>query len=261
MSSRIRARTWVFVVLVIVMVVQSLAIWSLIGVSAAPSETVTEDSPRPNCPLTAAAANNWGPPNRADDFDDPSTLRNWFVYDGPGHEGNGRRTPAAVSFANGEMTIIGDAQGNSAGMAWRPGQLHGRWEACVKTPPGAAAYHSVLLLWPDALDWPLGGEIDFMEILDPKRQITEGWLHFSSTNQRVGGTVEIDATQWHSWAVEWTPERIVYYVDGVPWWSTTDTAHFPPRSMQLCIQLDNFGGDVSPGGQEVVDWVRQYPLR
>jgi hypothetical protein len=26
------------------------------------------------------------------------------------------------------------------------------------------------------------------------------------------------------------------------------------------MQLDNFGGDISQGGQQMVDWARQYPL-
>ena len=261
MISRIRLPAWLFVVLVVVIIVESLTVWSLMGVNAATPKAATADTPRPTCLLTAAAANNWGPPNRTDDFNDPSSLRNWFVYEGPGHADNGRRTANAVSFSDGLMKINGDAQGNSAGMAWRPGQLHGRWEACVQSSPAAAGYHSVVLLWPDAQDWPIGGEVDFMEILDPTRQYTEGWLHFNPTDDRVGGTVQIDATQWHSWAVEWTPEQIVYFVDGVPWWRTTETAHFPPRAMHLCLQLDNFGGDLSQGGQQRVDWVRQYPLR
>ena len=37
------------------------------------------------------------------------------------------------------------------------------------------------------------------------------------------------------------------------------TTHVPHGPMHLCIQLDNFGGDISDGGQEIVDWVRQYP--
>jgi licheninase len=73
--------------------------------------------------------------------------------------------------------------------------------------------------------------------------------------------VPIDATQWHSWAVEWTPDRIVTYVDGVQWWETTDAAHFPPGPMHLCMQVDDFSGDLRGGGQQIVDWAREYPPR
>ncbi|ASR02830.1 Glycosyl hydrolases family 16 [Gordonia rubripertincta] len=69
-----------------------------------------------------------------------------------------------------------------------------------------------------------------------------------------------DATMWHSWAVEWTPDRIAVYLDGVRWAVTTDTSRFPPRPMHLCLQLDNFGGETAPGGKMFVDWVAEYPV-
>jgi hypothetical protein len=230
----------------------------LAAVQSCACPTVTAQAePGGSCGTTAAASNNWGSPNLTSDF---SSLDGWNVYDGQGHAGNGRRTPAAVSVSDGILTITGDAAGNSGGMGRDSGQHYGRWEVCARSSAGAETYHPVLLLWPDAEDWPVGGELDFMEITDPARQYVEGWLHYGADDRREGGGVVIDATQWHNWAVEWTPDRIVYYVDGRPWWSTTNTARFPPRSMHLCIQLDNFGGDTSQGGQLMVDWVRQYPV-
>jgi licheninase len=118
----------------------------------------------------------------------------------------------------------------------------------------------VLLLWPDAEDWPVGGEIDFMEAIDPTRQSVEGWLHYGPDDRRDGGHVTLDATAWHAWALEWTPRRITAFVDGRPWWTTDNTTTFPPRSLHLCMQVDNFGGDIAAGGQQQVDWVRQYSL-
>lgn len=222
-----------------------------------PLASADDDS---KCPVTAATTLGWGTPNRSDSFSDASSLDGWSLYDGPGHNNNGIRTPDAMSVADGQLTITADAQGRSGGMAWYPGQLHGRWEVCVRSLPSAETYHSVVLLWPDAEDWPVGGEIDFMEILDPTRQLVEGFLHYGHDNQQVHGAVAIDATQWHAFAVEWTPDRIEYYVDGRPWWQTTDVAILPPRPMHLAIQLDNFGGDTSRGGQTDVDWARQYFL-
>lgn len=213
-----------------------------------------------NCPNTAAAAQGWGAPNRSDDFTDAASLQQWSVYDGPGHDGNGRRTRSAISAGDGKLTITGDSQGNSGGMAWLPGQMYGRWEACVKSSPAAPGYHSLLLLWPDAENWPVGGEIDFMEIADPARQSVESWLHYGPNDERDSGAVHIDATQWHSWAVEWTPQRVAVFVDGVQWWEAGDPAHLPPGPMHLCIQLDNFGGDLGSGASTAVDWVRQYSV-
>jgi hypothetical protein len=212
-----------------------------------------------NCPTTAGAALGWGQPNREDDFTDPSSTKNWGMYDGPGHAGNGRRTPTAASILGGLLTITGDAQGNSEGMAWNPGQKYGRWEGCVKSPPGADSLHSLLLLWPDAENWPVGGEVDFMEISDPARQSVDGFLHYGADNSQETANTKIDATGWHAWAVEWTQQHIAYYVDGKQWFQTTDTSHLPPGPMHLCIQLDYFGGGASAGAKEIVNWVRQYP--
>ncbi len=138
--------------------------------------------------------------------------------------------------------------------------MYGRWEVCARSPQAAPGYHSVLLLWPDAEDWPSGGEVDFQEITDPARQKVEGWLHYGPDDDREFTEMNIDTTQWRSWAVEWTPQRLAMFVDGALWWQTTNSEHLPPRPMHLCIQLDNFGGDLHDGGQLQVDWARQYAL-
>jgi licheninase len=219
-----------------------------------------------HCPTTAADLLGWGAPNRSEDFNDPSALSRWKLYNGAGHAGNGQRTPSAASVADGMLTITGDAEGNSEGMAWNPGQMYGRWEACVQSTPASPNYHSVLLLWPDSENWPSDGEIDFMEILDPDRQkVTASVLAIRPDDQQQSlmdhidhAEIVIDATKWHSWAVEWTPDRVAGYVDGTQWFEITK--RIPRSAMHLCIQLDNFGGDISKGGREIVDWVRQYPV-
>jgi hypothetical protein len=195
------------------------------------------------------------------EFNDASELSDWSLYDGPGHAGNGRRTPEAASISDGALTITGDSTGSTAGMAWNPGQKYGRWEGRVRAPASDESYNALLLLWPDAENFPVGGEIDFMEMTDHTRQSTELFLHYGADNSQVHGEVEIDATQWHNWAVEWTPDKITAYMDGEEWWSTTDQSLFPPGPMHLCIQLDWFpkGGDVQES-QMHVDWVKQYPL-
>ena len=218
-----------------------------------------------NCPATAAGALGWGAPSRSDDFSDPSSLAGWKLYDAVGHVGNGRRTPNAISVTDGLLTITGDAAGDSGGMAWMPGQLYGRWETCVASPAGSPNYHPVVLLWPDSENWPGDGEIDFMEILEPTRQeVTASVLHVRPGDPSTRDDpndhrkITIDATQWHSWALEWTPDHIRGYVDGTQWFEVT--RHIPQTPMHLCLQLDNFGGDVSEGGQLIADWAREYPV-
>lgn len=146
-----------------------------------------------------------------------------------------------------------------------PGQKYGAWEVRVKIPPAGAPNYDppVLLLWPDAeKNWPTGGEIDFMEIWggDGSRQAVNSVLHYSSTNQQAGATMKVDATQWHTYAVKWTPTEITTYVDGTPIFTTNDTSMFPPGPMHLAIQLDMLGPDISAGAQMQVAWVKEYSL-
>jgi hypothetical protein len=226
--------------------------------SPAAAEMMPRAAAAGNCPVTAADTLNWGTPSRVDEFDGPDSLAGWKLYGGPGHAGNGRRVPTAATVEDGQLIITGDPNGDSAGMSLLPGQTLGRWEVCMATPVGSPNYHPVLLLWPDSEVWPDDGEVDFMEIVDPTRQTVEFNLHYGPQNRQERTKVDVDATQWHSWAVEWTPERIVGYLDGGPWFESADPAHLPPGPMHLCIQLDNFGGDISRGGRQSVDWVREY---
>jgi hypothetical protein len=208
---------------------------------------------------TAAELHGWGTPNREDDFS--SGTDQWDIYDGPGHAGEGTRSPSAVSVEDGILTITGDSSGTTAGMAWNPGQKYGRWEGRVRAPVSDPSYNALLLLWPDAEDFPVGGEIDFMEMMDHTRQTADIFIHYGKDNSQVNGSVEVDGTEWHNWAVEWTPEAITAYVDGEEWYRTTDTSIFPPGPMHLCIQLDWFPeGDTPKQSIMEVDWVRQYSL-
>ena len=118
-----------------------------------------------------------------------------------------------------------------------------------------------MLLWPDAENWPVGGEVDFMEISDETRQKTDFFLHYGEENHQLHGEKVIDATQWHNWAVEWAPGKITGYVDGQPWFTTTQASALPPGPMHLTLQLDWFpkGGSVQQSTMDV-DWVRYYPI-
>lgn len=208
---------------------------------------------------SAAAVHGWGTPDRVDEFDDGTGQ--WSIYDGPGHGGNGRRSPEAVSVAGGVLTLTGDGSGTTAGMAWSPGRKYGRWEARVRAPAADPSYHALLLLWPDAEDFPEGGEIDFMEMTDGDRQETDLFVHYGADDSQVHDAVRVDGTQWHNWAVEWTPDAITAYVDGQEWFRTTDPQVQPPGPMHLCVQLDWFPRDGSPRESTMqVDWVRQYAL-
>jgi licheninase len=249
---------------------------ALLGAVAARVRPPSASAPPPAaapCPRTtrrsagdatsAGVLRGWGEPSRVDEFDGTALGPPWGVYNGPGHGGNGRRTPRAVGVRDGILTITGDARGNTAGMEWGSGQRYGRWEGRVRAPASDRTYNALLLLWPDAENFPVGGEIDFMEMMDHTRQETNVFLHYGKRNRQVSGSVRVDATQWHNWAVEWTPTHVATFLDGKQWWRTDRTDILPPGPMHLCVQLDWFPdsgrGRVRPSTMQV-DWVKQYTL-
>ncbi|WP_224403267.1 glycoside hydrolase family 16 protein [Pseudonocardia sp. ICBG1034] len=213
-----------------------------------------------HCTETAAQELGWGAPARESDFDGTTVPPDWHPYGPePGHNKKGTRTPEAVTVADGAMTISADADGNTGAVSWHPGQRYGRWEACVKSDEGRGGINALLLLWPVAEDFPVGGEVDWMEIMDDSRQKTSFFLHYGPGNDQDYGSVKHDSTQWSAYALEWTPEKITAYVNGKEWYSNTDTDQFPPRPMNMTMQLDYFGNAGGPTAMHM-DWARQWAL-
>ena len=210
---------------------------------------------------TAAQTIGWGAPTRSEDF--TGDLAQWSLYNGPGHDGNGQahaRPRSASRTASSRST----ATPRATPRAWRGARapMYGRWEARMRASAGDPDYHAVLLLWPDSEDeGGYGGEIDFMENSDATRQNTEMFVHYGNEDTQLQGAVDVDATQWHNWAVEWAPDHITAFLDGKQWWSTSLAAAQPPGPMHMTVQLDQFrgGGGLIPSNLQV-DWVRYYPI-
>jgi licheninase len=236
--------------------------------SNAPPPTATPVPTAPaieaNCQVTAADRHAWGEPTRASDFQN-GLPPDWHPY-GPevGHDRKGVRTPEAVTVADGAVTITATPDGTTGAMSWHPGQRYGRWEACVRTDPGPDELHGVLILWPVAEDFPAGGEIDWMEIFGGDRQETTVNIHHGPPDRSFGGAVAHDSTQWTAWAVQWTPEHITTFRNGEQWYTTTRSDLFPPRPMNMTMQLDWFppaaGGPAARGSAMHMDWARQWAL-
>jgi beta-glucanase (GH16 family) len=197
----------------------------------------------------------WGAAT-GDEFTGGGLGSNWTAYDGPGHDGAGRRTPDAVTVENGNLVIRGDSQGNTGGIAWGQDQQYGKWEMRAKFPKGDKQYHPVLLLWPQSGDGS-NGEVDFSET-NSAADDTSFFLHYGGGQQKTVKKA-LDITQWHNYAVEWTPDGIRGYIDGVQWFESTDASTLPPGPVHATIQLDYFpdGGSPQPSEMQVA-WMRQY---
>ena len=230
-----------------------------------PTTTTTPPPPPPPSPgdgTQAATVLGWGTPVDGDEFTGSGLdTGKWGAYDGAGHNGNGKRRPSQIAVANGVMTMSGTADGTTGGMEFKRGRLYGRWETRMQVPAGDSRYHPVLILWPDAEDWPTGGEVDYAETAAGASSV-DFFLHYSASNKQTMASKALDITQWHNYAVEWTSTGIRGYVDGTLWFTDTNTAHLPPRAMHQTIQLDWFPSGATstrPSAMNVA-WMRYYSL-
>lgn len=162
--------------------------------------------------------------------------RKWGLYDSVGGFGNGKRRPSAMSEGGGSMSITATGD-TSGGMADTLSQLYGRWEFRARTDLGRG-FGSAILLWPDSENTS-DGEIDMMEVPDETRHLANFVLHSGPQGQdQVGTNVPGHFDQWHTFALEWLPTSITWYIDGQREYVLTDRSRIPTTPMHLAIQLD-----------------------
>ena len=239
------------------------------GASTAPQLVVVTEpdagTPPPPPPAndgtTAAATLGWGTPVAGDEFNytgAPDAAK-WNVYNSAGHAGNGVRSPQQVSVDGSKMVMNGTADGTTAGMSAKfANQKYGRWEARIAAS-GDDEYHMVSILWPDSESWPCDGEIDYAETTGSFTSV-HFFNHYSCSDLRTSASKAVDVTQFHNYAVDWSPAGMTGYIDGVKWFEDNDPTHQPPGSMHQTLQLDWFPDATADGAAEMrVDWVRVYP--
>lgn len=99
---------------------------------------------------------------------------------------------------------------------------YGRIEARLRIPTGQGVWPAFWMLganFPE-VGWPDSGEIDIMENIGSEPRTVHGTIHgpgYSGAGG-IGGSYTIDANftdDFHVYAVEWSPNVIRWYVDGV----------------------------------------------
>jgi beta-glucanase (GH16 family) len=101
-------------------------------------------------------------------------------------------------------------------------QAYGRFEVRAKVPntpiPGL---QESFWLWPDNPTkygaWPLSGEIDFAEMYSKYNDRAIPFIHYNNgwdANETNNYCIVGDLGQWHTYAVEWTPQTITIIYDG-----------------------------------------------
>ncbi|HET9501607.1 MAG TPA: phytase [Marmoricola sp.] len=226
--------------------------------STSPSATPSTDE--------AAVSHGWGAPVFHDEFNytgapDKSL---WSVYDSAGHAGNGVRSPAQVTVNGSALQITGLADGTTGGLSTSKatrGRTYGRWETRMRVNARDPEYHPVLILWPDAGRSSANNcmEIDYAESTS-NVALNKFFLHYDCSGGQATAARQVDMTQWHNYAVEWTPDHVVGYLDGQVWFTDTDRAHVPDSPAHQTIQLDWFpDGTATARSWMQVDWWRMYP--
>lgn len=140
---------------------------------------------------------------------------------------------------------------------------YGYYEARIKLPAGVGAWPAFWMM-PSADSyggWPDSGEIDVMEWVgfEPAKihtsAHTKAFNHRINTQKTRGATVNGVAEGFHTFAVEWTPKGMFWYVDDQPYFSFENTgkgfAEWPFDKPYFLILNLAMGG--SWGGMKGVD--------
>ena len=137
---------------------------------------------------------------------------------------------------------------------------YGYAEARVKIPAGQGIWPAFWMLPASYNSEP---EIDIMEILGHQPDVVHFHIH-NGVHPGQSWTGEDFSQGWHTFAVDWQPDAIVWYVDGVERWRYTGSA-VPAEPSYLLLNLA-VGGDW-PGAPDAttvfpayydVDYVRVW---
>jgi beta-glucanase (GH16 family) len=103
-------------------------------------------------------------------------------------------------------------------------QAYGRFEARIKIPRGQGLWPAFWMLGNDigSVGWPNSGEIDIMENIGKEPSTVHGTIHgpgYSGAGG-LGGAYTLPNGQafadgFHTFTVDWAPDSITWYVDGV----------------------------------------------
>lgn len=198
-----------------------------------------------------------------------------------------------VRLENSNLILEARKDGYVDGWTWSSGRIdtsglvgfrYGRLEAKLKYDVVSGAFPAFWTIgtcahYPTGTDihgvhkskgtqWAQNGEIDMFEGRGTKSEIAQGgWYNQDDGkgNQTIiFGTKNIDASQYHVYAVEWTESTMISYIDGVET-GRTDISNIESWHRPMYIILNTAVG--STGGYPAddctsikmeVDWVRVY---
>jgi hypothetical protein len=199
----------------------------------------------------------------SDDFTGTALNSNWTIYNSQWSADPLANVPSLVSVNNGMLSLSTNGLSGS-GVSMHAGAaatlpVYGRYDFRARMSAGASN-GGVIMLWPNAENWPVGGEIDMAELSAADRQAADFVVHYGTDNRQILLTTQGDFTVWHSYSVEWTPTQIRYWVDGLLLSAITNTAAIPTGGMHLVAQVGphGTGGSTAPSSTMDIDWIKVY---
>ncbi|QED38609.1 family 16 glycosylhydrolase [Antarcticibacterium arcticum] len=152
---------------------------------------------------------------------------------------------------------------------------YGKVEVRAKLPEGGGTWPAIWMLGSNfqTVGWPASGEIDIMEHKGNEPGKIHSAIHtpssYGATTNSGFRTVANVSSEFHVYAVEWTPQKIVFSVDGVVHYtympSVRNNSTWPfdaPQFIILNVAMGgNFGGNIDPNflsGTMEIDYVRVY---
>ncbi len=194
-----------------------------------------------------------------------STLSpNWAVYDTTHSTSPVARVPSLVTTSGGVLHVatVG-AKGSGLCLCRKPAmptKPYGRWDIRARVSKNTD-HGFAMLLWPNAENWPIGGEIDLAEFPGAARSRVQAAVHYGADNRKHVGFVSGSFTTWHTYSVVWTATSITYSIDGRPFFTVRDRVAIPKGPMHLVLQAGvNSGVRAATNTRAAldVDWVKVY---
>lgn len=191
-------------------------------------------------------------------------------------------TDRNIKVSNGTMKITAKRE-DYGGMKYTSSRIttknkknfkYGKIEARIKMPKFKGVWPAFWMLGAnqDSVGWPKCGEIDIMEAINDEN-LVYGTLHWfndpGNNNADSGSQVAVaDRTEYHVYGVEWTADKLRWYVDGKVYrtmdvsndsFSEVRKEYFVIFNMAIGGQWPGYNIDETafPATMEV-DWVRAY---
>jgi beta-glucanase (GH16 family) len=199
--------------------------------------------------------------------------RQWYRFENATTNGNGVLDILATRTGASETRCYYGACDFYSSKLVTKGKLgftYGRLEARIKGAPGNGTWGAFWTLGSniDAKGWPLCGELDVIELIgrDPKAIL--GYSHGPVTwGGGRGSTIQADedwANDYHTFAIDWLPDQLIWYMDGVEFGrvSKTDRDWVFDKEQYMILNLamgGNLGGEIDANlnsSTMKVDYVR-----